>query len=68
MSEGVWGCRMSFIDPGLPSGRVTNGGEFCNKGMHQGGVWASGTSMSLRALGVSHQSDLVAVVCESHCI
>ena len=39
VSEGVWGCRMSYIEPGLPSGRVTSGGAFfCNKGMHWRGV------------------------------
>ena len=32
MSERVCGCMMSCIEIGLPSGRVTNGGAFCNKG------------------------------------
>ena len=67
---GVWGCRMSCIKLALPRGRVTNGGAFCNKRVLQGGVWASGTSMegeqSLRAWGASHQSDFVAVACDSH--
>ena len=66
MPEGVWNCRMSCIEPGLPSGKVTNGGAFfCNKGVHQGGVWASGTSMEgggvVSARGsASHQINFVA--------
>ena len=43
-----WGCRRGFGVVGCPalaSNRVTNGGAFCNKGVHQGGVWARRTSM-----------------------
>ena len=37
LSGGVWGCRMSCIEPGLLSGKVTNGGAFCYKGVHRVG-------------------------------
>ena len=63
MSEGVWGCRTSCIEPGLPSGRVTTGGAFCNTGVHRGGVWESGTSMEGLPLDLTYE--LYATVTES---
>ena len=68
--KGILGYRMSCIEPGLPSGSVTNGGAFCNKKVHLGGVWSSRISMKGGAVTAilvrSHQSDFLAVACESH--
>ena len=38
LSDGVWGCRMSCIEPDLPSGRVTNHAGFKIRGVRTSGT------------------------------